>query len=300
MSDYRVCVGMFGVQDLWGGDARSIVEVAKMADDAGIAQLSFTDHVIMSRNVDVYPFGDFPVSPEYPWFEPMVSMSVVAGATQRVRFASSVLIAPLRPAALLAKMAATLDVLSNGRLDLGIGVGWQKEEYLACGVDFSQRMQLMDDQVNAMRSLWSDAPVSVASQSVNFDNLYSTPRPLQEGGVPLWYGLKPNEENIARIAKTGVGWLPIQSRVSFIEPAVKALRAAFRKEGRNPDELMVRAVAPIGLGRSGRPSLNQSLERVAPLVEAGVTHVEFMPSMYVKRKKDFPSFFKKLSRLGKL
>ena len=121
MATYKKSVGMWGAHDLAGGDPKLLLDLARQADAAGIDQLNFTDHVIMSENTGVYPFGDFPVPPQYPWFEPLVLMSMIAGATSRVRVATGVLIAPLRPAALLAKMAATLDVLSGGRLDLGIG-----------------------------------------------------------------------------------------------------------------------------------------------------------------------------------
>ena len=297
MANYKICVGMYGVQDLCGGDPLKILEVARVADEVGIDQLSFTDHVIMSENTSVYPFGDFPVPPEYPWFEPMTTMAMVAGATRRVRFATSVLIAPLRSAVLLAKMAATLDVLSAGRLDLGIGTGWQKEEYIASGIPFEGRLARLDDQVRAMRRLWSEAPVSISSATVSFERLYSLPHPVQPGGVPLWFGLKPNDANAARIAEFGDGWVPIQSRPEFIRPGVEKIRAAFVAAGRDPATLRVRAVAPPVLDDSGTPDLARAAEVIAPLVEAGATHIEFMPYMYVRSFEEFKPFFEQLLRI---
>lgn len=297
MRKYTIGIGMFGVQDLCGGDARALIDVAKMADDAGIWQLNFTDHVIMSENTAVYPFGDFPVPPNYSWFEPLTLMSVIAGATQHVRLGTGVLIVPLRPAALLAKMVATLDVLSGGRIDLGIGVGWQQEEYIACGVPYEKRMSILDDSVKTMRLLWSEFPASMKSDTVNFERMYSVPLPVQEGGVPLWYGMKANANNAKRIAQNGAGWIPIQSRPDFIKSGVDILREAFTAIGRNPDALKVRAVAPIALDANGNPCLERTPEVIAPLVEAGATHIEFMPYMYVQKKEDFDNFFVTLSKI---
>ena len=299
MSKYIVGVGMFGVHDLCGGDPRALIDVARMADEAGIGQLTFTDHVIMSENTGVYPFGDFPVPPTYPWFEPLTLMSVIAGATKQVRLGTGVLIVPLRPAALLAKMIATLDTLSQGRIDLGIGVGWQKEEYIACGVPFEGRLSRLDDYVHAMRLLWSEAPVSVKSDTVNFENMYSAPTPVQKGGVPLWYGLKMNPENASRVAKSGHGWVPIQSRPEFISSGVSMLREAFESNGRDPNSLKVRAVAPIALDSKGKPCLSKAPEVIAPLLEVGVTHIEYMPYMYVQKKEDFEGFFKTISDMAR-
>ena len=298
MADFKICIGMFGVQDLCGGDPGKILEVAKLADTAGIHQLNFTDHVIMGENTDRYPFGDFPVPFEYPWYEPMVLMSAVAGATSRVRVATGVLIAPLRPAALLAKMAATLDVLSGGRLDLGIGTGWQREEYDACGIDFEQRMARLDDQVRAMRLLWREAPADFNSPTVSFARVYSKPFPLQEGGVPLWYGVKATPENAARIAELGSGWVPIQNRPDFIASGVEVIGKAFVDAGRDPASLCVRAVAPPVLDDRGQPCLERAMDAVQPLLEAGATHVEFMPYMYVRDYDSFAPFFKTLASLS--
>ena len=297
MADYKICIGMFGVQDICGGDCRQIIEVSKIADSCGIDSLTFTDHVIMSENTGVYPFGDFPVPPEYPWFEPLTTMAVIAGATHNIRLATGVLIAPLRPAALLAKIAATFDVLSGGRLDLGIGTGWQKEEYIACGLPFDKRMRRLDDQVRAMRQLWSGYPVTVQSETVSFENLYSLPQPLQKGGVPLWYGVKPSAENIARISELGDGWVPIQSRPEFIAPVVKKLRQSFVEAGRDADQLRVRAVAPPALNSSGHPDLDRVEAVIEPLLEAGATHIEFMPYMYVQKQDEFAGFFERLAAL---
>src|SRR4051812_14877861 len=103
--------------------------MAREADKAGIDRIVVVDHVVMGPHTEAYSWGKFPTPPDSPWLEPLTCLAVIAGATSRVRLGTGILIAPLRSGAVLAKTAATLDVLSGGRLDLGVGTGWQKEEY---------------------------------------------------------------------------------------------------------------------------------------------------------------------------
>lgn len=300
MAKIKISLGMFGVQDIFGGDPRSLIDVAKAADQAGVDQIVFTDHVIMSERTDRYPFGQFPVVPTYPWYEPLTLMSVVAGATERIRLSTGVLISPLRPATLLAKMVATLDQLSNGRVDLGIGTGWQREEYLAQGLDFNQRWQLFDDQLTALKALWREVPVSVATPSVNFNQLYSQPFPQQEGGVPLWFGVAPTEENAQRIASFGHGWIPIQTKPDFIKKGTYLIKTAFERLGRDPQELSVRAHARINYQANGKADLQESIDSVADIVAAGATHIEFETSPFLNSPDDLPLFLEKIVTLKSL
>ena len=122
------------------------------------------DHVVMGERVEKYPFGKFQGSPASDWLEPLVELGVYAGMTKNIRLSAGIVITPLRPAALLAKQLATLDVLSRGRVEIGVGVGWQKEEYDACGVPWEGRYGLMHEQVRACKLLWSEAPASMNVQ----------------------------------------------------------------------------------------------------------------------------------------
>ena len=116
-----------------------IADLAKMAEQAGVDRIMLTDHVVMGKHTDKYPYGPFPFPPETAWLEPLASIAHMAAVTERVRFSTKILIAPLRPAAVLAKTLATMDVLSQGRLEVGVGTGWQREEYEAAGVPWNQR-----------------------------------------------------------------------------------------------------------------------------------------------------------------
>ena len=183
----QLAVLVSGLHALFGPDLRSFVEVARIADEAGVDQVVLPDHVVMGARTDRYPYGTFPYDADAPWIEPLTTLAAMASATTRVRLGTGILIAPLRPAVLLAKTIATLDVLSGGRVDLGVGVGWQREEYEALGVPFAGRWQRLDDTLGACRALWQDAPASFSSPTVAFDDIWCAPRPVQ-ARVPVWFG----------------------------------------------------------------------------------------------------------------
>lgn len=297
MNAPRIALGMFGVQAVWGGDPACLLHIAREADRAGIDQIVFTDHVIMGERTDRYPYGAFPVPPEYPWYEPMTLLAAVAGCTQRIRLATGVLIAPLRPAALLAKQAATLDVLSGGRLDLGVGVGWQREEYEAQGLDFERRWALLDDQLAALQALWTQAPARVQTPSVCIDGLYSLPHPLQPGGVPLWFGVAATPRQARRVAAFGQGWIPISTQPAAIRAGVALFREAFAEAGRNPDELQVRAHAHINYRADGKADLNETLDSVAAIAEAGATVIEIESQPFLHHPEQLPALLETLLQL---
>ena len=121
--------------DMAGGDPAVVVDTARRAEEAGFAGVVISDHVVMGARTDRYPWGSFKQAPDCPWPEPLTVLTAVAAVTTTLRLCTGILIAPLRPATLLAKTAATLDVLSHGRLELGVGTGWQQEEFDAQGLD---------------------------------------------------------------------------------------------------------------------------------------------------------------------
>ena len=133
-------------------DWKTMLDTARLYDRVGIDRVVVSDHVVFGEHIDAYARpevggqrdGRQPTGPDGHWLEPMTTLSVIAGLTESVRLATGILLAALRRPVVLAKTAATLDVLSGGRLDLGVGVGWQREEYEAAGLDFDRRGRLLD------------------------------------------------------------------------------------------------------------------------------------------------------------
>src|SRR6478672_10743498 len=143
------------------------VDLARAVEDAGIDRIVVVDHVVMGPHTEKYAWGKFPVPSDAPWLEPLTMLSAIAAVTARVRLATGILIAPLRPAALLAKQVATLDQVSGGRVDLGVGAGWQREEYEAEGLAFEQRGRLLTDTLAALKTLWRDTPADFDSPTLS-------------------------------------------------------------------------------------------------------------------------------------
>jgi probable F420-dependent oxidoreductase len=284
-------VTLAGLSRLFGDRLEAVVEAAAAADRAGIDQIAVPDHLAIGPRTDAYPYGPFPLSPDEPWLEPLTTLAAMAGATRRIRLATGVLIAPLRPALLLAKSAATLDVLSGGRLDLGVGLGWQREEYEGAGVPWARRAARLDDQLRACRALWAaEGPVSFRSETVSFEELRCAPRPVQPGGPPLWFGVAASERNAARVAELGAGWLPMETDPDAIARGVSLLRRAFESAGRDPATLGVRANAPVARGPDGRPDLDRTLAALPRLAEAGVTIAAFPLPVWLRDRRELPDF----------
>ena len=292
----QVSITLSGLGRLFGGRLEGVVETAAAAERAGVDQVALPDHLAIGPRTDRYPYGPFPLPSDEPWLEPFVALAAIAGATQRIRLATSVLVAPLRPALLLAKSAATLDVLSRGRLDLGVGVGWQRDELEGAGVPFAGRTARLDDALRACRLLWRGERVSYRSASVTFEDLVSLPRPVQRDGPPIWFGVAPTPENAARIAELGAGWMPIGSDLDQIARGVDRLRAALARAGRDPDSLGVRAHAPVAIGARGRADLERTLARLPEMGARGVTVAAFALGRFVRTHGDVEPF---LARLGR-
>lgn len=256
------------------GEWHRFVDLGRAADDAGVDRIVVVDHVVMGPHPENYVWGKFPVPPDAPWLEPLTMLTAIAAVTTRVRLATGILIAPLRPAAFLAKQVATLDQLSGGRVDLGVGTGWQREEYEAQGLAFENRGQLLDDSIAACRVLWRDTPAAFSSPTLSFTDIYCEPKPVQPGGVPIWVAGTLHARNLARIVDHGDGWIPIMGEtVEGIAAGAQQIGDAFRIAGRDPSTLQVQAPLRIATGADGRPDLAASMASVPELVAAGATDV---------------------------
>jgi probable F420-dependent oxidoreductase len=262
------------------GSARAVdnwqqmVDVVRIADEAGIDRVVVVDHVVMGPHTDAYTWGRFPTPPEAPWLEPLTSLAYFAAVTSRVRLGTGILIAPMRGAAVLAKTAATLDVLCGGRLDLGVGTGWQKEEYAAAGLDWAKRGQLLSDTLAACQALWRDTPAEVDLPTVTFRETYCVPKPLQPGGVPVWVSGTLIPAVAERIVRWGDGWIPIMdATVDDVRDGVQTLRKGFVDAGRDPETLQVRGALAVVRDDNKQLNVPATIAGVDELVAAGATDI---------------------------
>jgi len=230
------------------GDWQRLIDVATAADRVGIDGLVVSDHVVFGEHLEAYgraetggvDGGVQPTGPDGAWLEPMTFLSVLAGVTNDIRLSTNILLAALRRPVVLAKSAATLDVLSGGRLELGVGIGWQREEYDAAGLDFGTRGRLLDQTLEVCRALWRDEPASFSSDDVRFERIHCNPKPVHPNGVPILVSGRPKPRVLERLARHGTGWIPWGLSPEEAADAVPEVRQALRAAGRGDEPLDVR------------------------------------------------------------
>lgn len=260
------------------GSWQPMIDQAMAADRAGIGKVVVSDHVVFGESPDDYADprrggisgGQQPTGPDGAWLEPLTVLSLLAGRTERVRLGTNILLAALRRPAVLAKTLATLDILSNGRVDLGVGVGWQRAEYDAAGLDFTTRGRQLDHTLEVCRTLWTDQRAHYRSDELSFEAIHQMPKPHQVGGVPLWISGTVNHRSMRRLATFGSGWIPWGDDAADVAQAIGSMRQAVRAHGRDPSSIAVVGTLPVVRTDSGI-DLDATMAAVAPLVDAGVT-----------------------------
>ena len=200
-SDLKLGLFLTHANTLLGDRLENLVPVVRCLDESALDHVTLSDHVVLGNNLDSHAAlgGPFPFPQSEPYPDPLVTLGAIAAVTQRITLVTGVLIAPLRPAVLLAKMAATVDVLARGRFELGVGTGWQEEEFAALGVPMEGKAGRMDDAIRACQALWSSPTASFESDTVRFTDLSCQPLPW--GEIPVWFAGKPNKWVLDRVAR---------------------------------------------------------------------------------------------------
>ena len=260
------------------GDWQRLFDLAVAADRAGIGRLVVSDHVVYGERLDRYADpargglagGRQPTGPDGAWLEPLTVLAMVGALTERVRLCPMVLLAALRRPIVLAKTAATIDVLTGGRLDLGVGVGWQQEEYEAAGLDFAARGRLLDDTLEVCQALWTQERASVSTEELSFEGLHQMPKPTA-GTVPVWVSGTVNRRSMARLARFGSGWIPWGPDAADPASGIARMRDAVAASGRDPSGIEVTGRLPLERDDDGNPQIGPTMAAVPGLVEAGVT-----------------------------
>jgi probable F420-dependent oxidoreductase len=243
-----------------------VLRLAEKADALGFDSLFVTDHIVMpvASGKSVYPYttsGQFPGGLAQDYLEPLATLAHLAHATKRARLGVSVLVIPYRNPLLQAKMLATIDVLSKGRVILGAGVGWLREEFEALGAPpFEERGQVTDDYIRLMRTAWTTDPVSHEGKHYSVRDVHVLPKPVQRGGIPIWIGGHTGAA-LRRVGAIGDGWHPIAMRPpAMLGPdeygaKVKEIHEWARRAGRDPKSITLTIRVPMEVrARSAKPA----------------------------------------------
>jgi probable F420-dependent oxidoreductase len=277
MPQLSIGVTSFSAED--PGSWQPLFDAATIADQAGVDRLVLSDHVVFGERLEEYgrpeiggqAGGKQPTGPDGHWLEPLTTLSVLAGMTSRIRLGTNILVAALRRPAVLAKSTATLDVLSGGRLDLGVGVGWQREEYDACGLSFDGRGRLLDHTLEVVQTLWREQRAAYDSPELHFEATHMMPKPMQPGGVPIWISGTINARVVRRLATFGSGWIPWGDAAADPVRGIAEMKERLAAAGRDPSDLQVTGTLPAVKAADGSFDLDRTMEQVPGFADAGLT-----------------------------
>ncbi|MEM7002690.1 MAG: LLM class F420-dependent oxidoreductase [Pseudomonadota bacterium] len=241
------------------------------AEAYGFNHLNVPDHVIQTR----VPVADSPLAANYttafPHHETMTLLAYAAGITETLKLKTAVLILPQRQAVLVAKQAAQIDVLSGGRMQLGVGIGWNDPEYVALDMSFKNRAARLEEQIEVLRTLWTEQHVTYHGKWHNIEDAGLAPMPIQRP-IPVWVGaFQPPA--IARAARIADGW---QAMLPAPDEKAAAVFAQFKKQvteaGREPDAVGIEATI-FAQARNEE----QWAQQISSWIECGATQIIFRP-----------------------
>ena len=274
-----------------------MARIAREGERLGYDYLTVTDHVVLPDMAEPgYPYsesGAFYSTDSAHRHEMLTLAAWLASVTTRVRLVLAVLVVPHRPAVLAAKQLATIDVLSGGRLTVGIGAGWLKAEFDAVvTTPFAERGPVTDEYVAAFRTLWTEAKPRIAGRYVHYDGLLLEPKPVQKPHPPIWVGGESGP-SLRRAGRIGDAWYPIGSNNAHLldtlpryRAGIERLRRATEAAGRPRDAVAltyrvkrygdaVSAVASDGERRLFSGSDAELIDDIRALRDLGVTAIDF-------------------------
>ncbi|UYN95589.1 MAG: LLM class F420-dependent oxidoreductase [Enhydrobacter sp.] len=263
-------------------DLAGTIRLARLAEAAGFDSLIAVDHVVFPDTyTSTYPYsatGRIPGDRTVALPDPLIWIAAAMAVTTRLRFLTGVVILPLRNPLVLAKQAATLDFMSGGRFELGIGVGWLKEEFEALGVPFEKRGKRSDEYIGAMRAVWAGDGASFAGEFVNFTEVSSNPKPVNLE-VPIVIG-GHSEAAAKRAGRIGDGFFPSIGSPLDTFPLFDLVRRTAEAAGRDPGKIEMLAGCPDALPKSGKDAKAAVEERRTRGVDRVVLPVHaFLPDL---------------------
>ena len=288
----------FGVNCLSRGPMASqdgYLTVAAAAERLGFDFVSVNDHIVVPADIaSRYPYseaGDWGGATAGQCLEQLATLSFLAGCTRRVRLLTSVMVVPHRQAILAAKMLATADILSGGRVIVGCGAGWMQEEFEAVGAPpFADRGRVTDEYIEAFKELWTNDKPAYKGKHVAFDNILFRPKPVQKPHPPVWIGGE-SQAAMKRAIRLGEGWYPASSNPANrldtaprVAAAIESFKAMAAKAGRDPKSIALAhvvlwpvswqaEVAISGGRRTLTGSVTEMLQDIETLTKSGVGDV---------------------------
>jgi probable F420-dependent oxidoreductase len=227
-----------------GVDGPAALEVCRRAEAAGFESVWGGEHVVLpTRIASKYPYtadGKIPADPDTPIPDPLIWLAFAAAAAPKLRLGTCILIVPQRNPVVLAKELATLDRLSGGRVELGLGVGWLREEFEALGVPWERRGERNDEYIAAMRALWSGPHAEFHGKFVDFAPVTCSPRPVQHS-IPILVG-GDTDAAIARAVRIADGYFPGEGDVARLGALIARLREAAKRGDRDPHAIKINAM----------------------------------------------------------
>ena len=257
-----------------------ITAFAQLAEELGFDALWVSDHVVVPRSLDSrYPYsrdGSFPVSPDMPLMEPLATLLFAAAVTERVKLGTTVLVIPMRNPIVTAKQLASLDVLSNGRLILGVGAGWMEEEFKMLGVPFERRGARTNEYIRLIKALWTEGNPSFEGEFWQIKDVGFSPKPLQQPHPPIWTG-GHSAPALRRAGRLGDGWHAVGVSPDTLREQFQEVQRHAEKAGRDPASLTLSVRPRVRLDDPAK-----TIELLRSYREVGVSHVVleiFAPDM---------------------
>ena len=260
-------VGLVYPQTEYGDDPSAVKDYAQTAEQLGFNHILAYEHVLGANPIREGGFSGFYTYKD-PFLSPFLLFSFMAGITQQIKFTTGVVILPQRQTALVAKQAATLDVLSGGRLRLGIGVGWNHVEYLALNEDFHTRGRRVEEQIQLMRQLWTQPLVEFKGRWHNIPDAGLNPLPVQRP-IPIWIGGYA-EVVLQRMAKLADGWMPMVKDAREAQIMLDRIDGYLESAGRSRSDIGIEA--RISFADANPDTWINSLKSWETI---GATHISF-------------------------
>ena len=233
----KIGIAMPGVPDGPG-----LKRFAKRADELGFESLLLGDHIVLpTGGSHGYPYtvdGSFIRASDTPFLEMMTLLGYIAACTDTIKIGSTVIILPYRNPVVMAKMYASLDVLSDGRMICGVGVGWLEKEFETLGVPFSQRGVMSDEFLEIFKALWTEPDPSYQGRFYQFDSIQFYPKPVQKPHIPIWVG-GHTRAALRRTAKYGDCWHTTRQTPDYVSQQIPYLRQRAERAGRDPANISV-------------------------------------------------------------